>query len=235
MRDPEEARDSSHSLICADYVFRVDGLGYTDLRTIAPMHGRGKKGGLEGENKGKEGGKREERGGRGGKEKGERGRKKGGKKSKEGGQGGGEKAQTRGQTGLEEEHVAHGYTPASVLEGLHLPCCRSIQIISTQQHDSRRQDLRPGKNPIQASIVADLDGRNRARAIADSLARVIAAIRITSVRWRSYLPLKTQNLVVDPAFAALRFESRDRRSLVQYSFHVDLRNGLRELTAFAER
>ena len=39
----------------------------------------------------------------------------------------------------------------------------------------------------------DLDGRNRARVIAESLARVIAAIRITSVRWRSYLPLKTQN------------------------------------------
>ena len=30
-----------------------------------------------------------------------------------------------------------------------------------------------------------LDGRNRARVIAESLARVIAAIRITSVCWRS--------------------------------------------------
>ena len=51
----------------------------------------------------------------------------------------------------------------------------------------------------------------------------------------SYLPVKTHNLVlVDLAFAALRFESRDWRSLVYYSFHVDLRNGLRELTAFAE-
>ena len=37
-----------------------------------------------------------------------------------------------------------------------------------------------------------LDGRNRARVIAESLARVIAAIRITSVRWRPYLPLKTE-------------------------------------------
>ena len=45
--------------------------------------------------------------------------------------------------------------------------------------------------------------------MAESLARVFAAIRITSVRWRSYLPLKTQNLVlVDPAFVALRFESQ---------------------------
>ena len=60
-----------------------------------------------------------------------------------------------------------------------------------------------------------LDGRNRARVIAESLARVIAAIRITSIRWCSYLPLKTQNLVlVDPAFVALRFEACDWRSLV---------------------
>ena len=71
--------------------------------------------------------------------------------------------------------------------------------------------------------------------IAESLARVIAAIRITSVRWRPYPPLKAQNLVlVDPAFVALRFESCDWRSLVWYSFHVEVRNGLRELTAFAE-
>ena len=33
-----------------------------------------------------------------------------------------------------------------------------------------------------------LDGRNRAIVIAQSLARVIAAIQIASVRWRSYLP-----------------------------------------------
>ena len=60
-----------------------------------------------------------------------------------------------------------------------------------------------------------LDGRNRAIVIAESLARVIAAIRITSIRWRSYLPMKTQTLVlIDPAFVALRFESRDWRSLV---------------------
>ena len=60
-----------------------------------------------------------------------------------------------------------------------------------------------------------LDGRNRARVIAEPLARVIVAIRIASVHWRSHLPLKTKNLVlVDPAFVALRFESRDWRSLV---------------------
>ena len=88
--------------------------------------------------------------------------------------------------------------------------------------------------PTSKRLVA-LDGRNHARAIAESLARVIAAIRITSVRWRSYLPLKTQNLVlVDPAFVALRFEPRDWRSLLEYSFDVNLGNGLRELTVFAE-
>ena len=38
-----------------------------------------------------------------------------------------------------------------------------------------------------------LDGRNRARVIAESLARVIAAIRIASVRGRSYLPQKHRN------------------------------------------
>ena len=38
----------------------------------------------------------------------------------------------------------------------------------------------------------DLDERNRARVIAESLARVIAAIQITSVRWRSDLPKNTK-------------------------------------------
>ena len=37
-------------------------------------------------------------------------------------------------------------------------------------------------------------GENRAIVIAEPLARVIAAIRIASVRWRSYLPLKTQRI-----------------------------------------
>ena len=50
-----------------------------------------------------------------------------------------------------------------------------------------------------------------------------------------YLHLKTQNLfLVGPALVALRFEWRDWRSVVQCPFHVELRNGLRELTAFAE-
>ena len=37
-----------------------------------------------------------------------------------------------------------------------------------------------------------LDGRNRAIVLAESLARVIAAIRIASVRWRSYRPPNTE-------------------------------------------
>ena len=44
-----------------------------------------------------------------------------------------------------------------------------------------------GARPKRPNI-ANLDGRNLAIVVAESLARVIAAIRITSVRWRSYLP-----------------------------------------------
>ena len=63
--------------------------------------------------------------------------------------------------------------------------------------------------------VQSLDGRNRARVIAEPPARIIAAIGIASVRWRPYLLPTTQNMVlVDPAFVALRFESRDWRSMV---------------------
>ena len=68
----------------------------------------------------------------------------------------------------------------------------------------------PKSDVLLSGSETDLDGRNRASVIAESLARVIAAIRITSIRWRSYLTLITQSLVlVGPAFVALRFESRD--------------------------
>ena len=84
-----------------------------------------------------------------------------------------------------------------------------------------------------AILAPSLDGRNRAIVITESLARVTAAIRSTSVRWRSYLTPKTQKLVLtDPVFVVPRFGSRDWRSLVEHSF---LQNGLRELIAFAER
>ena len=52
-----------------------------------------------------------------------------------------------------------------------------------------------------------LDGQNRAIVIAEALARVIAAIRIASVRWSSHLPpppKRKQDLVlVGPVFVAL--------------------------------
>ena len=43
---------------------------------------------------------------------------------------------------------------------------------------------------IRLPDVAFLDGQNHAIVIAESLARAIAAIRIASVCWRSYLPQK---------------------------------------------
>ena len=47
-----------------------------------------------------------------------------------------------------------------------------------------------------------LDGRNRAIVIAESLARVIIAIRIASVRWWSYLPPKHR--ITNPHRARVR-------------------------------
>ena len=49
------------------------------------------------------------------------------------------------------------------------------------------------KITLETSIFWGLDGRNRAIVIAESLARVIVAIRIASVRWRSYLTPKHRN------------------------------------------
>ena len=61
--------------------------------------------------------------------------------------------------------------------------------------------------PGALRTLRNLDGRNRAIVIAESLARVVAAIQIASVRWRSYLPSETQKLVLtDPVFVVLRFE-----------------------------
>ena len=55
----------------------------------------------------------------------------------------------------------------------------------------------------------NLDGRNHMIVNAESLARVIAAIRITSVRWRSYLPKIQKLVLIDLAFVVLRLESRN--------------------------
>ena len=57
----------------------------------------------------------------------------------------------------------------------------------------RNESCRCGLNNLLTkfnSCWENLDGRNRAIAIAESLARVIAAIRIASESWRSYLPPK---------------------------------------------
>ena len=51
-----------------------------------------------------------------------------------------------------------------------------------------------------------LDGRNRAIVIAESLATVIAAIRIASVRWSSYLPRK-HRIWSSQALRSLRCDS----------------------------
>ena len=65
------------------------------------------------------------------------------------------------------------------------------------------------------SCAMALDGRDRAIVTAEWLVRVITTIRITSVRWRSYFPSKTQNLVlICPAFVVPRFESHGWRSFV---------------------
>ena len=60
-----------------------------------------------------------------------------------------------------------------------------------------------------------LDGRSRAMVIAESLARVIAAIRIATFIGGHISFKNTQKLVLtNPAFAVPRFESRDWRSFV---------------------
>ena len=84
-------------------------------------------------------------------------------------------------------------------------------------------------------LLRSLDGRNHAIVIPESLARGIAVIRIASVRWLSHLALKQNLVLVDPVFVALRFKSRDWHSLVQHLFHVEMRNGLGESIALAER
>ena len=83
----------------------------------------------------------------------------------------------------------------------------------------------------------NLDGRNRARVTAESLARVVAAIRITSVRWWSYLPPKHGDWSQRPCvrLSAIRIAHSAFVGSVFVPQCMELRNGLRELIAFAER
>ena len=83
--------------------------------------------------------------------------------------------------------------------------------------------------------IQNLYGRNRAIVIAESLARVIAAMRITSVRRRSCLsPKHTETSPHRPCVRcpAIRIA---RLALIRVTFALcETQNGLREMTAFAE-
>ena len=63
---------------------------------------------------------------------------------------------------------------------------------AVREHSSGRFSAR---TPGHSCILRALDGRNHMIVIGESLARVIAAIRITSVRWWSYLPHQIQTLI----------------------------------------
>ena len=75
--------------------------------------------------------------------------------------------------------------------------------------------LRSSRNPsslLQSSET--LDGRNRAIVIAESLARVIAAIRIATCVGGHISPRNIEISPHRPLSVVLRFESRDWRSFV---------------------
>ena len=58
----------------------------------------------------------------------------------------------------------------------------------------QRDQLRVISSPsCVTKKLQSLDGRHRTIVIAESVSRVFAAIRTTSVRWRSYLPYKHRN------------------------------------------
>ena len=88
-------------------------------------------------------------------------------------------------------------------------------------------------------MATTFDGRNRAIVIAESLAE---SYRCDST-WLAFVgahipppPQKKHRIWSSQALRSLRCGSNraDWRSLVEYSFHVELWNGLRELAAFAE-
>ena len=80
-----------------------------------------------------------------------------------------------------------------------------------------------------------MDRQNRAIGVAESrLARVAPRLESLAFVSAHISPQNTETVLIDPAFVVVRFESCDWRLFLQHSFHVELRNGLRELTAFAE-
>ena len=100
-----------------------------------------------------------------------------------------------------------------------------------------------GNLPPFSGCDRSLDGRNRARVIAESLARdchdsnhkrSLAVISPPKAQKSLSPPKALKSVLIDPTFVVPRFGSRDWRSFVQHSFHVELRNGLQKLTALAE-
>ena len=123
-----------------------------------------------------------------------------------------------------------GKSPGRIIQSSNL---KKAKHISADWPDQKAWFTKSGAFASLTLLV--LDGRNRAIVIAEPLASVIAAIRTTSVHWWSNLPQNTQNSVlVDPVFVVLQFALCDWRSCTQHSFYVELRNGFRELTAFAQ-
>ena len=70
--------------------------------------------------------------------------------------------------------------------------------------------------------------------ITESLARVMAAIRISGDHWWSSLLQNTEVSPQRPCVCCAVIRIALLAFIVQHLFHVELRNGLRELTAFVE-
>ena len=83
------------------------------------------------------------------------------------------------------------------------------------------------------SCITELDGQNRVIVIAESLARIVAAIRITSVGWRSHLPPNTEIGLHRPC--VLHCDSNRAIGLFSSKIPSMWKIGVRELTALAER
>ena len=68
--------------------------------------------------------------------------------------------------------------------------CGLSSVPHSGQPNRQSRQTHPCSDLRNSTHTHALDGRNRAIVVAESLARVIVAIRIASVRWRSYLPPK---------------------------------------------
>ena len=84
------------------------------------------------------------------------------------------------------EHLSHSETFKALLPCKKKPLFdeNALELVESKTHEHKQ---------IWVIVWGGLDGRNRAIVIAESLARVISAIRITSVRWQSYLPPEHRN------------------------------------------